>query len=95
MRPQYQSQNNLYETFIVGGYIFPFFQKTMSTKFFSHQINIEELVAQILMDRKISYTDQLLLKSALLFGNALDEQERILIDRVFYGVRHGLLRLDE
>lgn len=67
----------------------------MPTKFFSAQTNIEELVAQILMDRKISYTDQQLLKSALLFGNALDEQERTLIDRVFYGVRHGLLHLVE
>ena len=93
--PQYTSQKNLYETFIIGAYIFLFFQKSMSTKFFSQEINIEELVAQILMDRKISYTEQLLLKSALLFGNALDEQERTLIDRVFYGVRHGLLRLDE
>ena len=92
---QCESQENLYKTFIVGGYIFPFFQKSMSTKFFAAQTNIEELVAQILMDRKISYTDQILLKSALLFGNALDEQERTLIDRVFYGVRHGLLRLDE
>jgi hypothetical protein len=93
--PQGESQENLYKTFIVGGYISPFFQKIMSTKFFSAQTNIEELVAQILMDRKISYTDQQLLKSALLFGNALDEQERTLIDRIFYGVRHGLLHLVE
>lgn len=62
---------------------------------FSSQINIEELVAQILVNRRITHRDQYLLKYALLFEETLDEQERTLIDRVFYGVRHGLLKLVE
>jgi hypothetical protein len=62
-------------------------------KFCSTQISIEELVAQILMHRRITYTDQQLLRFALLSDETLNEQERTLIDRVFYGVRHGLLSI--
>lgn len=62
-------------------------------KFRSTELSIEELVAQILMHRRITYTDQQLLRFALLSDEALNEQERTLIDRVFYGVRHGLLSL--
>ena len=62
-------------------------------KFHSTEVSIEELVAQILMHRRITYTDQQLLRFALLSDEALNEQERTLIDRVFYGVRHGLLSL--
>ncbi|HEY9893245.1 MAG TPA: hypothetical protein V6D37_15845 [Candidatus Sericytochromatia bacterium] len=67
----------------------------MSGLFFSSQVSIEELVAQILIDRKITYTDQLLLRYVLLSEETLDEQARTLLDRVFYGVRHGLLRIVE
>ncbi|MBW4545450.1 MAG: hypothetical protein KME25_13525 [Symplocastrum torsivum CPER-KK1] len=66
--------------------VFP--QKLRSTK-----VSIEELVAQILMHRRITYTDQQLLRFALLRDETLNEQERTLIDRVFYGVRHGLLSI--
>ncbi|HEY9822286.1 MAG TPA: hypothetical protein V6D35_16175 [Candidatus Sericytochromatia bacterium] len=62
---------------------------------FSSQLDIEELIAQILMNRKITYTEQLRLRFALLSEDTLDEKERTLIDRVFYGVRHGLLRVVE
>jgi hypothetical protein len=67
----------------------------MSVQGFSFQINIEELVAQILINRRITYRDQYLLKFALLSEESLDEKERTLIDRVFYGVRHGLLKIVE
>jgi hypothetical protein len=67
----------------------------MSTQLFSSSLSIEELVAQILMERRVTYTDQQLLKWALLSREELDEQDRTLIDRVFYGVRHGLLRVVE
>lgn len=56
-------------------------------------VSIEELVAQIMLSRKITRGDQQHLMSSLLSKDLLDEQERILIDRVFYGVRHGLLRV--
>jgi len=56
-------------------------------------VTIEELVAQIMLSRKITRGDQQHLMSALLSKDLLGDQDRILIDRVFYGVRHGLLRV--
>ena len=67
----------------------------MSAQLFLSSISIEELVAQILMERRVTYTEQQILKWALLAKDELDEQQRTLIDRVFYGVRHGLLTLVE
>lgn len=67
--------------------------KVFPPKFRSNQVTIEEIVAQILMDRTITYTDQQLLRFVLLRDETLNEQERTLIDRIFYGVRHGLLSL--
>ena len=67
----------------------------MSAQFLSSQLCIEELVAQILMERKVTSTEQQILMCALLYADELDETERTLIDRVFYGVRHGLLRIVE
>ena len=67
----------------------------MSAQVLSSQVSIEELVAQILVERKVSYREQQLLTCALLFRDELDEKERTLIERVFYGVRHGLLSLVE
>ena len=54
--------------------------------------NIEDLVTQILMNRCITPSDQQFLNCALLYKDSLKEHERILIERVFYGVRHGLLQ---
>lgn len=65
----------------------------MSVQTFTSQVNIEELVAQILMHRRVTHLDQQRLKMALSYKNTLDEQEQTLIDRVFYGVRHGLLSI--
>lgn len=67
----------------------------MSAQLFSSSISIEERVAQILMERRVTDTDQQMLRWALVSQQELDEQERTLIDRVFYGVRHGLLRVVE
>lgn len=67
----------------------------MSAQVFSSQLSIEELVAQILLERQVTPTEQQLLRYALIFGDELDEKERTLIERVFYGVRHGLLSLVE
>jgi len=53
-------------------------------------INITELTAKILSSRKISRWEHQVM-SAMLGMDNLDEQERVLIRRVFYGVRHGLL----
>lgn len=67
----------------------------MSAQLFSSSMSIEERVAQILMERRVTYTDQQMLRWALVSQQELEEQERTLIDRVFYGVRHGLLRVVE
>ena len=65
----------------------------MSVQAFTSQVSVEELVAQILMHRRVTPIDQQHLKMALSYKDALNEQEQTLIDRVFYGVRHGLLRI--
>lgn len=65
----------------------------MSSQVLMPLVNVEELISEILMYRQITSTEQLLLRYALLSDNSLSETERTLIDRVFYGVRHGLLRI--
>ncbi len=52
---------------------------------------IEALVAQILFSRSVTGNDRKSLQNALLH-RSLTADERILVDRVLYGVRHGLLR---
>jgi hypothetical protein len=56
---------------------------------------VEELVTRILIHRRVTRDDQQLLKFFLLYGEGLDEQERTLIDRVLYGIRHGLLQVSD
>ncbi|MEC4986167.1 MAG: hypothetical protein SAJ37_22435 [Oscillatoria sp. PMC 1068.18] len=51
---------------------------------------IEELAAQILSSRRISPWEQQLM-STLLINEDLDDEDRTLIKRVFYGLRHGLV----
>ncbi|MGD2180130.1 hypothetical protein [Lusitaniella coriacea] len=53
--------------------------------------NTIDLIGQILSSREISRIEQQMM-SALLGKEDLDEQERALIERIFYGLRHGLLR---
>ncbi|MFB8788371.1 MAG: hypothetical protein U7123_05850 [Potamolinea sp.] len=65
----------------------------MSSQVFAPLVNVEELIGEILMYRQITCTEQLLLRYALLCDHSMSETERTLIDRVFYGVRHGLLRI--
>lgn len=67
----------------------------MSNRLFSSQTSVEEIITQILTNRTITHTEQLLLRYVLLVEATLDEQSRTLIERVFYGVRHGLLRIVE
>lgn len=56
--------------------------------------SIRELTTQILSSRTISQIDRENM-SALLRRQDLDDTDRTLIERVFYGVRHGLLRTVE
>ena len=54
--------------------------------------DLQELVTQVLSSRRISVVDQQLMSSLLAQDN-LNDEERTLIERVFYGVRHGLLKV--
>jgi hypothetical protein len=67
----------------------------MSAQLFSYHVTLEEFVEQILMERRITSREHLVLRYTLLSEERLNEQERTLIDRVLYGVRHGLLRIVE
>lgn len=67
----------------------------MSAQLFSYHVTLEEFVEKILMERKITSREHLVLRYTLLSEEKLNEQERTLIDRVLYGVRHGLLRIVE
>lgn len=67
----------------------------LSTQAVRPSINIEELVEQILVSRKITRMSQQHLMSALLSKDGLDEKDRNLIDRVFHSVRNGLVRVVE
>ena len=57
------------------------------------QVKFEELVSQIVQSRKITRKDQHRLMSSLLSQNSLGEKDRILIDKVFDGVRKGFLKV--
>jgi len=57
------------------------------------QTNLEDLAIQVLINRCLTYSDQHFLNHALLYKDSLKENERILIERVFYGIRHGLVQV--
>ncbi len=52
---------------------------------------IESLVEQILITRQISSIHYEQIQLILLY-DAVSDQEKTLIDRVLYGIRHGLVR---
>ncbi|MFW6358811.1 MAG: hypothetical protein ACOC0N_06315 [Chroococcales cyanobacterium] len=57
-------------------------------------MNIEELTTQILSSRSISRLEQQFI-SVILSQEELNEQERTLIERIFYGLRHGILQVKD
>ena len=57
------------------------------------QVKVEELVSQIVQSRKITRAFQQRLMSSLLSQDLLGEKDRILINKVFDGVRNGLLKV--
>ncbi len=56
------------------------------------QFSVQDLSGEILFSRKISRQEEYRLRTALL-QQSLSEDDRILIDRVFYGIRKGLLKV--
>ncbi|MBD2185177.1 hypothetical protein H6G03_29580 [Planktothrix sp. FACHB-1375] len=57
-----------------------------------HPISIESLTGQIMVSGQMTRTDRYQIRSALL-TDSLSESEQILINRLLYGIRHGLLRV--
>jgi hypothetical protein len=55
------------------------------------QTNIEPLVYEILVAGIITHTERQILKTVLL-EKSLSEAEHTVIDRLLYGVKHGLLK---
>ena len=65
----------------------------MTARFLLSPLAIEELIDRILLSRRVTLGDRQQLRSAILAIH-LTEAEHILIDRLLYGVRKGLLRLE-
>ncbi len=57
-------------------------------------IDLEELVSEALISRRLTMGDRLKLMHAFL-QDALSEADLVLVDRLLYGVRRGILHLTE
>ena len=62
----------------------------MKYKYRWHSVPIENLCGRIMVAGKITVSDRYQIRSALL-DDTLSEPEQILINRLLYGIRHGLL----
>jgi hypothetical protein len=58
----------------------------------SPQIPLEDLVNQILLQRRVTRSEEGWLFIQL-SSSTITEEQRVMIQRVFYGLRHGLLNL--
>jgi hypothetical protein len=56
-------------------------------------IDVDDLVEQIISSRRITKADQMRMMSALLSQNRISDREHRQIDRVFEGLRSGLIRV--
>jgi hypothetical protein len=59
------------------------------------KIAIEAIVQRILAFRQITPLDRRLLKSAMLSAHRLNEKDRFEINRVYQGIRNGLILVVE
>jgi hypothetical protein len=66
----------------------------MQAKVHWHPNSIETLSGQIMVSGRMTFSDRYQIKSALL-NCSLSESEQILINRILYGIRHGLVRVVE
>lgn len=62
----------------------------MQTKTHWHPVSIETLTGHIMVTGRMTRTDRCQIRSAIL-TDSLSEAEQILINRLLYGIRHGLL----
>ncbi|MBD1910290.1 MULTISPECIES: hypothetical protein [unclassified Leptolyngbya] len=59
----------------------------------THSMPLEELIEQILNSHSITRDEEHRLVSALSGSIAMDEDLQAAIQRIFYGMRHGLLNV--
>ncbi len=65
----------------------------MTAQILLSPLAIEELIERILLSRRVTLGDRRQIRSAILAIH-LTEAEHIMIDRLLYGVRKGLLQLE-
>lgn len=65
----------------------------MYSQSFSLQFSLEETITRVISSRQITAMDKQQLKDAFLGHETLAEDEITLIDRILYGVRHGILEI--
>lgn len=66
----------------------------MQSQAYWHSATIEALSGQIMVSGRMTVTDRYQIRSALLNGS-LNEADQIIINRILYGVRHGLVKVME
>ena len=67
--------------------------KAMGFEGNTNAVSVKELVDLIFTSHRITRQDQQTLMNALLSKDSLTMEEHLLIDRVFDGLRRGLLRV--
>ncbi len=65
----------------------------MYSQSFSLQFSLEETITRVISSRQVTSMDKLQFKDAFLGHETLAEDEITLIDRILYGVRHGILEI--
>jgi hypothetical protein len=71
----------------------PYVIKAMGLQGNTNAVSVKELVDLIFTSHRITRQDQQMLMNALLSKDSLTMEEHLLIDRVFDGLRRGLLRV--
>lgn len=64
----------------------------MQSQVYWHSTSIEALSGQIMVSGRMTLADRYQIRSALLNGS-LSEADQVIINRLLYGVRHGLVRI--
>lgn len=64
----------------------------MQSQIYWHSTNMEALSGQIMVSGRMTIADRYQIRSALL-NNSLSEADQVIVNRLLYGVRHGLVRL--
>ena len=65
----------------------------MSIQLLSPPYQIAKIVDGVLLSRRITRSERHSLIAALSSGSLVEEDDRIRVRRVLYGIRHGLLEL--